>query len=204
MCITLLIVAFTLLWLYVSMSGARREQPNLSALYQQTPLRPSAAGQSRSPRAAAKGKGKSKQVRAMEHGQPRSCFVPVHTITNCVPIVYRCALIGTVWGLGIPPPPPKSNVCEILLPLHLHRIQVEGSPRPSVQKTTTSETAAVSSQKATLPTQQAAQTGKASSDAPATKPAGNKGKKKRQAAQASETADSAPKPQLEEGDQGRN
>ena len=66
-CITLLIAAFTLLWLYVSMTGARREQPNLSALYEQTSLRPSstASGQSsRSPRAApVKGKGKSKQVR---------------------------------------------------------------------------------------------------------------------------------------------
>ena len=65
-CITLLIVTLTLLWFYVSMTGARREQPNLSALYEQTSLRPSSAasGQSsRSPRAApTKGKGKSKQV----------------------------------------------------------------------------------------------------------------------------------------------
>lgn len=87
-CITFLIAAaFTLLWLYVSMTGARREQPNLSALYKQTSLRPSstAAGQSsRSPRAAAvKGKGKSKQVR-----QSRSVdnFV-VYTITNYIIVV---------------------------------------------------------------------------------------------------------------------
>lgn len=76
-----------------------------------------------------------------------------------------------------------------------------------MQKTTTSETAAISSEKAALPTQQAAQTGKASSDvpAPASKPAaGGKGKKKRQAAQTSETNTAAQKPQLEEGDEGRN
>lgn len=83
------------------------------------------------------------------------------------------------------------------------RIQVEGSPRPSVQKATTSETAAISSEKAALPTQQASQTGKASSEgAPVPKSAtGSKGKKKRQAALASD-ADSGPKPQLEEGDEG--
>ena len=89
---------------------------------------------------------------------------------------------------------------------HLHGIQVESSPRASVQKSTPSETAAISSEKAALPTQQAAQTGKVSSDAPApaSKPAaGSKGKKKRQAAQVSET-DAAQKPQLEEGDEGRN
>lgn len=80
---------------------------------------------------------------------------------------------------------------------------MEGSPRPSVQKSTTSETAAIGSEKAALPTQQAAQTGRASSDAtPVPKPAiGNKGKKKRQAALASET-DSGPKPQPEERDEG--
>jgi hypothetical protein len=83
---------------------------------------------------------------------------------------------------------------------------VEGSPRPSVQKATTSETAAISSEKAALPTQQAAQTSKASSDAtPVPKSAiGSKGKKKRQAAAAASEADGGPKPplQLEEGDEG--
>lgn len=61
-CITLLIVALTLLWVYVSMTGTRKEQPNLSALYEQTPLRPNVGGQSRTPKVT-KGKGKSKQVR---------------------------------------------------------------------------------------------------------------------------------------------
>ena len=83
---------------------------------------------------------------------------------------------------------------------------MEGSPRPSVQKTTTSETAAISSEKAALPTQQAAQSGKTSSGTtPIPKSAtGGKGKKKKQVAIASE-ADSGPKPlQLEEGDEGIN
>ena len=77
-CITLLVVALTLLWLYVSMTGARREQPNLSALYEQTSLRPSSStsGQSsRSPRAAsAKGKGKSKQVRQSQTRRMHKLF----------------------------------------------------------------------------------------------------------------------------------
>ena len=88
-CITLLVVALTLLWLYVSMTGARREQPNLSALYEQTSLRPSSAasGQSsRSPRAAsAKGKGKSKQVRQSQTRRMHKLFffsVSVHIVTN--------------------------------------------------------------------------------------------------------------------------
>ena len=60
-CVTLLVVGITLLWLYVSMSGGRREQPNLSALYEQTPLRPN-AGQFKNHRQI-KGKAKGKQVR---------------------------------------------------------------------------------------------------------------------------------------------
>ena len=58
LCVVLLVLALTLLWAYVSVSGARREQPKLSALYEQTTLRPT-AGQSK----AGKTKGKSKQVR---------------------------------------------------------------------------------------------------------------------------------------------
>lgn len=74
-CVTLLVVGLTLLWVYVSMSGTRREQPNLSALYEQTPLRPS-AGQSKNHRQT-KGKAKGKQVRRASEldAHTCSCFV---------------------------------------------------------------------------------------------------------------------------------
>lgn len=76
---------------------------------------------------------------------------------------------------------------------------MEGSPRPSAQKSRASETAAISSQKPDHPTEQA-QTSKGNSDASTLKPVG-KSKKKRQVAQNPGT-DTAPKPQLEEGDEG--
>ena len=57
-CVGLLVLALTLLWAYVSLSGSRREQPKLSVLYEQTTLRP-VSGQNK----AGKAKGKGKQVR---------------------------------------------------------------------------------------------------------------------------------------------
>ena len=107
-CVTLLVVALSLLWCYVSVSGSRREQPNLSALYEQTTLRPSSgsAGQHRSPRASkAKGKGKqvsrASQLRAHAHRTQTMCL-PRHGIRIAKELLFMyiivllqcCALIG--------------------------------------------------------------------------------------------------------------